>query len=315
MPAYRPFVTVTSSPRTADSSGVLNKQIAVAVAQWRSCGDFSEQTLLRSEETVRRFARRLFAQGVVDLRGVTRAHCQGFIDAVTSEGRPPELSTQHARRVAVRMLFRALRDTGVEVHDPSIDIHLPARSARAARPLSDDEVGLCRAATRLGVSGSASLQRAVAWALAEATAITSEISAVRVCDLDDPEQPSYVHLPGTRRTNPRLGELTDWGRAIVGRQARLLRERRVPPTALLTYRGAGAQGQSAAQAAVCNAISAVLNLAGLGDEADVRPASVRNWAGRRLYDAGMPIERVAQRLGSRSLDGVAEDIALAWRTP
>ena len=36
----------------------------------------------------------------------------------------------------------------------------------------------------------------------------------------------------------------------------------------------------------------------------MRPASLRNWAGRRLYDAGMPIEQVARRMGSRSLDSV-----------
>ena len=54
-------------------------------------------------------------------------------------------------------------------------------------------------------------------------------------------------------------------------------------------------------------------LAALTEEPDVRPASLRNWAGRRLYEAGMPIEHVARRMGSRSLDSVASDIALDWR--
>lgn len=102
---------------------------------------------------------------------------------------------------------------------------------------------------------------------------------------------------------------------MVGRQVRILRDRHLPSSTLLTYRGAGEPGQQVAQAAVCNAIAATLAAAGLDDEPDVRPASVRNWAGRRLYDGGMPIEDVARRLGARRLDGAAEDIALVWRPP
>lgn len=299
---------------TAIAADSLAEQVQIATACWRSSGEFTEQTLLRSAETVTRFAARLRAQGVTDITAVIPGHCQGFLEAMTREGLPPELTTKHNRRVALRMLFRALRETGLPVGDPTLDLTLPPRTSRVARPLTDAEVTLCRAATRLGVSGSASLQRAVAWALAEATAITSEISSIRIRDLDDPDQPRWVHLPGTRRTDPRLGELTDWGAVIVGRQVRFLRERRLPTSTLLTYRGAGEPGQHVAQAAVCNAIAATLAAAGLGDEPDVRPASVRNWAGRRLYDGGMPIEDVARRLGARRLDGAAEDIALDWRT-
>lgn len=291
----------------------LAKQVQAAAKYWRSSGEFSAQTLLRSEETAARFAARLRAQGVTDVTAVTPAHCQGFLNAMTREGLPPELTTKHNRRVVLRMLFRALRDTGLPVGDPTLDLKLPPRTARVARPLTDAEVTLCRAATRLGVSGSASLQRAVAWALAETTAITSEISSIRIRDLDDPYCARWVHLPGTRRTDPRLGELSDWGEAIVSRQVRFLRDRRLSSSTLLTYRGAGEPGQHVAQAAVCNAIAATLTAAGLGDEPDVRPASVRNWAGRRLYDGGMPIEGVARRLGARRLDGAAEDIALVWR--
>ena len=293
----------------------VDHQVAAAVAGWRAKGEFSEQTLLRNEELVNRFARRLIAQGVGDVTQITPGHCRGFIDAMTRDGKVPELATRHARRVALRMLFRTLRELGAAVHDPTLDLALPPRTARAARPLTDDEVTLGRTAARLGNAGSSSLQRAVAWALAEATAVTSEISAIRVCDLDDPQQPRYVDLPGTRRVDARLGELTDWGATVVSRQVALLRDRGLPSSALLTYRGAGSPGQHVAQAAVCNAIAAVLETAGLSAEPDVRPGSVRNWAARRCYDAGMPLERVARRLGARSLDAVAEDIALDWRTP
>lgn len=292
----------------------LHTQVEAAVAAWRASGDFTEQTLLRSEEIVNRFAKRLTAQGVVSAVAVAPGHCQGFLDAVTRYGQPPELATQHARRVALRMLFRTWREQGLDVHDPTQDLVLPPRTVRAARPLTDAEVTLGRTAARLGVAGSASLQRAVAWALAEATAVTSEISALRVCNLDDPRQPRYVDLPGTRRVDPRLGELTEWGCTVVGRQVRLLHDRGMGNHTLLTYRGSGTPGQNVAQAAACNAISTVLEAAGLNHEPDVRPASVRNWAARHSYDAGMPLERVARRLGSRSLDAAAEDIALDWRS-
>lgn len=291
----------------------LAEQVEAALSAWETGGEFSEQTLLRTTETVQRFAKRLVASGVHRAEDVTTNDCSGFIDAFTRHGTPPELTTRHARRVAVRMLFRTWRELGYEVGDPTLDLELPARTSRAARPLTEAEVVLCRAAARLGAAGGTSLQRAVCWALAEATAVTSEVSAIRLCDLDSLDAPRFVELPGTRRVDARVGELTDWGAVMVARQVALFRERSLPATTLLTYRGRGKPGQHVAQAAVCNAIGAVLDGAGLSSEHDVRPASVRNWAGRRLYDAGMPLERVARRLGSRTLDAAAEDIALEWR--
>ena len=283
--------------------------------RWSASGDFTEQTLARSTETVNRFFRRLSAQGVTRVEDVTLEHCRGFVTAPTIEGRPPELTTQHARRTALRMMFRTLREMGLQVGDPTLDLVLPARTGTAARPLTDEEVTLCRASARLGEAGSASLQRAVAWALGEATAVSSEISAVRLGDVDDPAAPRWVRLPGTRRHDPRLGELTAWGSAIVARQVRVLRDRHLGANTLLTYRGAGTPGQATAQAAVCNALGAVLAAAGLAAEKDIRPASLRNWAGRRLYDAGLPLEQVARRMGARSLDTVATDLAITWRQP
>lgn len=291
----------------------LVRQVEAALKAWAEGGEFSEQTLLRTTETVRRFQKRVVVSGVQRAEDITTSDCSGFIDAITKHGTPPELTTRHSRRVAVRMLFRTWREVGLDVGDPTLDLDLPARTSRAARPLTDAEMVLCRAATRLGQAGGTSLQRAVSWALAEATAVTSEVSAIRMCDLDSLDAPRFVELPGTRRVDARVGELSDWGAAVVARQVSLFRERGLPTTTLLTYRGRGKPGQHVAQAAVCNAIGAVLEAAGLSAEDDVRPGSVRNWAGRRLYDAGMPLERVARRLGSRTLDAAAEDIALEWR--
>lgn len=283
------------------------------LASWLESGEFTPLTLDKCGQTLTRFARRLEQQGVSDLRTVTPQLCRGFIDAATTSGTSPELTTRHHRRSALRMLFASLRELGWQVGDPTLDLSLPARSLRAARPMTDVEVTLCRASSRLGEAGTRSLHRAVCWALGEATAVTSEISSIRLGDLDDPRAPKWVRLPGTRRHDPRLGELSDWGSRIVGRQAQLLAQRRATPVTPLVYRGARVPGEAAAQSAACNAVGAVLALAGLAAEADVRPASLRNWAGRRLYDGGMPIEQVARRMGSRTLDTTAADIALEWR--
>lgn len=301
----------TDPPVTGE--GAMLAVVEAVRHRWATEEEFTLATLDKCGDAVARFARRLHHQGVNDPSEITAAHCQGFVDASTLKGRPPELTTRHARRTALRMLFRTLRDLGYPVGDPSLDLKLPPRSDTAARPLTDLEVTLCRASSRMGEAGGRSLHRAVIWALGETTAVTSEISAIRVGDVDSATAPRWVRLPGTRRHDPRLAELTDWGSVIVARQLALLAERRATPATLLTYRGQGVPGEHGAQSAVCNAVAGVLTLAGLADEPDVRPASLRNWAGRRLYDAGLPIEKVAVRMGSRSLDGTAVDIALTWR--
>jgi integrase/recombinase XerC len=287
--------------------------VDAALAAWDSDAGFTEQTRIRASETLDRFARRLVATGVGAVEDITPAACRDFIDARTTEGRPPELATRHARRVALRMWFRTLRDLDLADGDPTLDIELPPRSSLPARPLTDDEMLLCRAAARLGQAGGTSLQRAVALALGEATAVSSEISTIRIHHVDDLKSPRWVRLPGTRRHDPRLGELSDWGSVIVARQIKVLRDKGLPKPTLLTYRGKGTPGQHVAQAATCNALGEILRTVGLSEQSDVRPASIRNWAGRHLYDQGMPLERVALRMGARKLDQAAEDIALDWR--
>jgi len=296
------------------ASAPMEEIAAQVCARWAQDAEFTPATLDKCGVAVTRFARRLHHQGVLEPAQITTSHCHGFIEATTIKGGAPELTTRHSRRSALRMMFRTLRELGYEVGDPTQDLRLPSRSERAARPLSDLEVALGRASSRLGEAGGRSLHRAVCWALGETTAVTSEISAVRVGDVDDPRAPRWVQLSGSRRHRPRLGELSEWGSAIIARQLELLTQRRAHPATLLSYRGQGAPGEPGAQSAVCNAIANVMSLAGLNEEADVRPASLRNWAGRRLYEAGMPIENVARRMGARSLDTTAADIALDWNS-
>jgi integrase/recombinase XerC len=295
-----------------DPAGTLDDELARAVAHWRTAGTHTDGSLARLLETTAAFTRRLHAQSVATYSEVSPAHAAAFVSARTRHGAAPELATRHARRTALRTLFRTLRALGLHDSDPTLDLVLPPRGQLIARPLTDDEVGLCRASAQMG-AGARSQMRAVAWALGEATALSSEVTTVRIRDLDDPGQPTIVLLPGTRDLDGRRGELSAWGRRVLRRRVATLLENGATTDTLLCYSGSAPPGGSKAQAAACNALRNVLAAAGFDVEPDVRPASLRYWAGRSLYDRGARIEQVARVLGHRSLDITAAHIGVDWR--
>jgi integrase/recombinase XerC len=305
--------STSPSPLSSGSEDLVDVQRRV-VAAWAAAGAHSEQTLARMGETTHRFARRLQAQGVASFSDVSPGHARGFIHAPVAGGTAPEIATQHARRTAIRTLYRTLRLLGYPVADPTLDLALPPRGLTVARPLTDDEVTLCRASAQV-VTGRAAWVRVTAWALGEATAVSSEITRIRICDLNDAIRPTTVQLPGTKRHDPRTGTLTDWGQRILAARVQRLQEQGSVETALLAYGGTAPPGGAKAQASVCNALREVLIAGGLAAEPDVRPTSLRHWAGRAAYDRGLPLHEVALLLGHRSLDATADDIALSWHTP
>jgi integrase/recombinase XerC len=290
----------------------MQDELEGVMLQWQISEVHSPQTYARMTETVHRFAARLAAQGIGTFAAVTAEHAAAFVLAPTSEGRRPEVNTEHARRTAVRTLYKTLRRLDHPVGDPTLDLVLPPRGLKVARPLTDDEVTLARASAQ-AMPGRRGWMRATAWALGEAGAVSSEITAVRVSDLNDPDNPQHVHLPGTRRLRPCRVELTPWAHQVIAYRVMTLRRAgRGGPGTLLTYGGATPPGGAKAQATVCNALRDVLNSAGLSGESDVRPSSLRHWVGRRAFDAGAPIEQVATLLGHRSPGSTAEDLALDW---
>lgn len=290
----------------------ISDAVPMVLARWQASGALSEQTRLRMGETVVRYGGRLTAQSIASFAHATPTHARQFITAHTTKGTPPEPATCHARRTALRTLYRTLRELGLATGDPTADVHLPPRGKLAARPLTDDEVTLARISA-YGHPHRWTPIRAVAWALAEATAVTSELATIRAHDLDNADRPQQVALPGTRRHDPRTGTLTPWGSAVLARRVHELRAAGAAPDALLAHTGGTPPAGPKAQAAVCNAITATLKIAGLAAEPDVRPTSVRHWAGRALYDSGARIDVVAVALGHRSLDEAADDIGLHWR--
>jgi len=155
--------------------------VSLVLRCWRDADPRTDQTVTRMGEIVVRFARRLRATGVDTVDGIGTDACAGFIDAPSRTGDQPANATRHFRRVALRALFRTGRAFGVLRADPTLDLALPPRSSRASRPLTDDEVMLCR--TAAFPMRAPDLKRPTAWALAEATAATSEIPTIRRSDL------------------------------------------------------------------------------------------------------------------------------------
>lgn len=296
------------SGRRQHDAGLQAEWTAVQ-QRWTANAELSEQSIARLVELGDRFVGRLMAAGIHRWCDVDAGACWSFVTAPTRSGAAPRPATQHTRRAAVRAIFRELRALGVVTGDPTLDDRLPRRAPRDYRPLTDDEIVLGRAASRLG-GGSRTLLRAVAWALAEAGAATSEIPALRVGDLDDVFCPTSLSIPASRRFAGRTVPLTSWAGTLLARH--LARPAEVDPGLRLAVTPRGGADAYRSQASVCTGLTRVLDLAGLRDDPAVRARSIRGWAGRSRYDAGMPLEDVACFLGHRSLDGAAADIGLSW---
>lgn len=241
--------------------------------------------------------------GLVSLDDASPTVARSFVAAADPDGRPAGTSLQRARRSAVRMLYRCGRELGVATIDPTSDIRLPALSTLRARPLTDDEILECRAASTWSLTSD---RRAVAWALAEATCRSGEIPNVLACDVDNGT--GAVVIRGGGRCKPRQGQLTDWGREQIS-----IHLANVPnPTSPLVY--AGDTPRLGGLVSANSAISHVLQRAGLADEPDVRPSSVVAWAGTKVLERTGRIQRVADVLGLTSLDSAASFIGWDWST-
>jgi integrase len=238
--------------------------------------------------------------GLAGLDAVQAQHARSFILARKSDGSPPSISTMHLRRSAVRLLFAMARQLGLATGDPTLDLPLAPRSSLHRRPLTDDEIAVGRSFAGQTLSET---RRPAAWALAEATARTSELPHIRPSDLDLSLGRVWIH--GASKTDARWGHLTEWG-------ARQLEERlrSVTGDAPLVYAGDGS-GESG-QASCCAAIGNVLRRAGLAGEPDVGPSSVAAWPGARAFREGASIDEVAGMLGIRSLDRAARCIGWDW---
>jgi hypothetical protein len=273
-----------------------------------ACGELpSAQSRRQVARTLARFD--VFLRqgcGIERLDAVGTEDVERFVQASAARpSRPPSVATTHLRRSTLRLAFRVGRELGLVDGDPTLDLKLPPRSSLVARPLADDEVALCRSSS---LSSLTETRRPAAWALAEATARTSEIPAIRACDVSVASRLVSIH--GGAKTEPRFGRLTGWGALQIERRLRTLGATGDPDVRLVGYGRGSAESR---QASSCIAISDVLTGAGLSGEPDVRPASVAAWAGASAFRHGASIDQVARMLGVRSLDAAARIIGFDWR--
>ncbi len=77
----------------------------------------------------------------------------------------------------------------------------------------------------------------------------------------------------------------------------------------------GGDGATERRSTLAGAVRRIYTQAGLDREADVTTESVRAWLGRAMRDQGEPIERVARRLGMRSVDRTFLLIGEDWQSP
>ncbi|MEX1126283.1 MAG: hypothetical protein WEE53_11525 [Acidimicrobiia bacterium] len=241
-------------------------------------------------------------RGVGDVRLVTAADVVAWIEAPLPNGTRPALATLHTRRAAARMGFRMLRQAGILDRDPTIDMTLASRSSqRVARPLTDNEVRIGRAAAAPDIHET---RRAAAWALAEATATTHEIPRVLPEHIDFAS--NVVWLSGSKKQTPRLANLTSWGRQALHRHLA-----RCEPEHPLVYSGRG-DSPAAMQASASTLLARALKAAGLRDDPRILPGSVRAWAGRRVFEETGRVDAVARALGCKTLDSAALIISFDW---
>lgn len=290
--------------RTRDDLDDLRATVDTAIdgllAQWVSTAQAERVATLLGSFVC--FCER--GHGVTDLAQVSPSIAAAFITAPNPDGSLPSSSLTHLRRSALRLLFRSARHLGQAVGDPTLDVSLAPRAQLATRPLSDEEVSLCRATSAWSLNDR---RRAAAWALAEATCRSVEVGQITRADVDLEAHRVWIH--GGQTTADRWGELTEWGCAQLDRRLASIADGDDEP---IVYEGH--DGPSTSQISACIAVRDVLVRAGLGTEPGVRPASVAGWAGQQILRETGRIDEVARRLGMASLDRTARFLQWSWAT-
>jgi integrase/recombinase XerC len=290
---------------------------AVVAASWQrqaTQGDLSQQTADRFALIAGRFVRFTSARAVVLLRDVD-AEAVEFVHALGRDRRgtvqEPAAGTMHLRRAVLRAFFRTARTLGLFDRDPTLDLVLPPRGQGRHRPLTDDELALCKDVARLHLDTT---REPAVLALALASAGSGEIGAVAVGDVDLVRR--RVWLPGTSRSEARWGQLDEWAVHALERRiaklAALTPDVHQLPHQAIAYEGRDVVGASR-QASACVALKTILTHAGLSNEPDLRPASASTHGARKVFETTGRLEDAARVLGVRSLDRAARAIAHNWQ--
>src|SRR6266576_2291130 len=242
----------------AGQAGASPSQALGRVLQELRDAKLTDQSTQRMAELLVRFT--IFVEKGVQLRQITQIspeHARAFVQAAISTPagmQRPSVATMHLRRSALRLYFRTLRQLELFDGEPTLDLALPARSCLAVRPLTDDEIVVSRSFSLQTLTAT---RQPTAWALAEATARTSEIPHIVASDLDFTNRRVWIH--GSSKAEPRWGSLTEWGATQLARRVGSLKN--VPDDdPAVAYEGQGSDHSG--QASSCIAIAETLMRAG-----------------------------------------------------
>jgi integrase/recombinase XerC len=273
----------------------------LVVSHLTDLGAMAPISLIRVSDLIRGFANYLEASGVESSNDITEAHASAFVRSLTRSKTEPSVATMHLRRTSLRIFFREVKALHVLSADLTANVSLPPRSCGALRPLTNGEIKRCRSFAE-HIKGEA--RYATAWALAEATARVAELGEIRARDLDVGH--GRVWIGGSRNTDARWSELTDWGAEQL---QRVFASRSTPsPDRSLLMPG------RTSRASVHEFVASTLRQAGLEKTPGVRPNSIPAWRGATELINGASICEVAVLLGMRSLDRTATFIGFDWRS-
>jgi integrase len=303
-----PEVTGAAPGRPSGSSTLVDATALVAreLIRAQRLSDQSQPRVLGLIARFSAFVQR--AYGLEHLDEVSAHHVEAFVRSSTvRDGASPSVATMRLRRSTLRLFFRTARGLAIVTGDPTVDVVLPSRTNRAARPLTDDEVQHCR---RASLHDLTSTRLSVPWALGEATARTAEIPHLTVSDVDLANGRVWIH--GSHNTEPRWATLTPWGLSQMARRVNELGPNPDPTTPLAQ---SGVGNAESRRSYSSQALRETLTRADLADKAGVQPASLTAWAGVRVLTHTRRIDAVARALGGRSLDAAARAINWNWRDP
>jgi integrase len=302
----RPTGTETGAPSPSTPDGIRlgpDQFVELVVDNLARNRGLAPASLARLTDLQQRFARFLsHGPGLRAMEEVSARHVRAFVEARGQDGQRVSVATMHLRRSAVRLLFEEARRMGLIDEDPVRDLSLPPRSSLQTRPLTDDEIALCRSFSLRSLTDT---KWPAAWALAEAGVRCRELPRILVRDLDLASGTLRVRAGG--RTPSRITTLTSWGLPVLKQH---LRSTPTTETPILPFRSST---PASAFALAHRLIAGTLKRSGLGDEPDVTPASVATWRGASELAGGTRIEEIARMLGYRSLDRSAEAIGFRWR--
>jgi hypothetical protein len=264
--------------------------------------DGEASTRLEAIRHFRRFVRWCNVHGFDHITSIKRKEVESFIYSPTFAGGKafrPGWSTIRNRRTYLRRVFRASRQIGYELFDPTVDVELVLERTTPSPICNDTDIDRLRTGAPLELFETS---YAALLALAEAGSTNGEVRQVRVCDvnLDD----GVVYLRGSARIDERVNPLTDWGMKV-------MRERisHLEGDDYVVVNSVGAQCSEAVISQMFRQISEY----GHVGRSRLNINSVRGWRARCIYMECGQIQDAALFLGNRSLDATAELIGLEWR--